>query len=131
MQRCAGNVFHVFNDSNKATSSVCIGFTGRKTDTAVTHDECGNAVVRSGAAKGVPSGLSVHVRVHIHPAWGQQFALGIDFFVAFGSDIAHCSDLAIIDGEVTSKCGLARTIDYVCITDYQIVHVYRLQRISS
>jgi hypothetical protein len=56
--------------------------------------------------------------VHIHPAWGQQFALGIDFSVAFGFDIAHGSDLAIIDGEVTSKCGLARTIDYVCITDY-------------
>ena len=100
-----------------------IGFAGRKADPAIAHDQRGNAVIGGGAAQGVPGRLAIHVRVHVHPSGGQQFALCVNFPVAAGAHFSHRRDPAILDGYVAAEAGFARTVDYHCIADYQIVHV--------
>ncbi len=103
VQRGAGNVLHVLDHGDQAVVGLIVGFTGREADTAVAHDQGGNAVVGGRAAQRVPGGLAVHVGVHVHPARGEQFARGVDFLPAGACDRAHGGNLAAADRQVPGE----------------------------
>ncbi len=113
MQCGAGNILDVLDHGNEARLCFLVGFAGREADTAVTHDQRGNAVIGGGAAQRVPGRLAVHVRVHVHPAGCEQFALGIDFLFARGADSAHGDNLAFTDRQIPGERGPAGAINYL------------------
>ena len=55
----------------------------RKADAAIAHDRCGDAVLRRGRDVLAPGDLAVIMGVDVDKAGRDQFAFGVDFFLAF------------------------------------------------
>ena len=66
----------------------------RKTDAAIAHDRRGDAVLRRGRDVLAPGDLAVIVSVDVDEPWRDQFAFGVDLFLASSRNLADFGNTA-------------------------------------
>ena len=66
----------------------------READAAIAHDRRGDAVLRRRRDVLAPGDLAVIMGVDVDKAGRDQFALGVDLFLAFACDLADLGDAA-------------------------------------
>ena len=116
----AGDVFNTFHQTNEPLMAV--GFDGRKPHAAVAYYHCGHAMPTGRREVGVPGDLAVVVGVHVHPTWGDERAVGVDFALARAGLAAHLRDERAIDGDVTYAAWRTTAVNEGAISNDDVVH---------
>ena len=101
---------------------MAVGANGRETDTAVTHDDCGDPMPTRWADIGIPDDLTVIVGVNIDEPWGHEGPRGIDLLPARRLYLTDFSDDSIVYGYVGLMCGRAGAINNLTASYNEIVH---------
>ena len=96
--------------------------TGREGETAVAHDDGGDAVVAGAGAERVPEDLRVHVRVAIDEARRHHLPTGIDAALGALIDAANLDYLTVLDADIGRETRTARTVYHIAVFDHQVVH---------
>ena len=82
-ERGTGDVLDAFHQADQPV--VLVGLRGREPDTAVAHDDGGDAVPARRREQRVPGDLAVEVRVHVDEAGRDEQAVGVDLLAALPS----------------------------------------------
>src|SRR5690606_5686174 len=107
-KRCAWNVFNAFHETEQPFA--LFGLARRKADAAVTHDGRGHAMKGGGLEIGIPSDLTVIMRMHIDEAGRHDLALRIDFLTAGTGNLADSGDGAPVYGDIRLDGFAARAV---------------------
>ena len=101
---------------------MAVGFDGRKPHAAVAHHHRGHAMPTGRCEVGVPGDLAVVVGVHVHPTWGDERAVGVDFALARAGLAAHLRDERAIDGDVARAARCATAVNEGAVANDDVVH---------
>ena len=89
---------------------------------AVAEDGCGHAVAGRGSEVGVPGGLAVVVRVHVHESGRDQQPAGVDLPAARPDVAADCRDGLAVDCDVGDALRGTGAVYYDAAADDKVVH---------
>src|SRR5258707_744684 len=92
----------------------------READPAITHDRGGDAVLRGRRDVLAPGDLAVIMGVDIDKAGRDQFAPGVDLFLAFAGDLADLGDAAAGNGDISLIEIAALAVGNVAAADHEI-----------
>src|SRR4029453_10855465 len=96
--RRAGNALDTFHEADEPV--VTVGRGGREPDTAVAHDDRGDAVPDRRREQRVPRDLTVVVRVYIDETGRDREAVGVELLAPALLDVADFSDDPTVDRDV-------------------------------
>src|SRR5204862_4697454 len=89
-------------------------------DAAIAHDCRGDAVLRGRRDVLAPGDLAVIMGVYVDETGRDQFALGVDLFLAFAQNLADFGDAAARDGDVGLVEVAALAVGNVAAADHDV-----------
>ena len=119
MQGHTGNIFYAFHELDQ---QVVIRWPHRrKAHPTVAHHDGGNAMMTGWRHAIGPGCLAVVVGVYIDKSWGNEGTVCVHFAVSLARDLAHFSNLAILNSHIGGKCFASSAVDHGTRTYYQIM----------
>ena len=126
VERRAGNIFdglHEFDEGGLGAATH-----RREADAAVPHHHGRDTVPAARSDLFVPAHLTVVVGVDVDKTRGEQVAIGVDDTLGIPANTALCGtayrdNFAGNDCDITRESVRARAVDYLCISNDQVVHV--------
>ena len=117
----AGNILNALHQADQPF--VAVGARRGKSDTAIAHDNGGNAVPAGRSHFGVPSRLSVIMRVDVNKSGGDDFSARVNFFAALIFDVADAGYQAAIDCDIGGKWLCACAINHCSAANNHVMHL--------
>ena len=113
-----GNVLDAFHQFDQP--AVIARLARRKTDAAIAHDRCGDAVLRRRRDVLAPGDLAVIMGVDVDKAGRDQFSPGVDLFLALRRNLADLADAAVGDRYVGLEQVAALAIGNIAAADHEV-----------
>ncbi len=119
-KRSTRNVLDTFHQTNQPVMLVflCRG----KANTAIAHDDRGDAMPAGWGHLAVPRRLAIIMGVDVDKAWRDNLASRINLFAALRTDCTNGRNDAAVYSNIRNKARCACAIDNGSTTNNQIMH---------
>ncbi len=94
----------------------------READSAVAHDDRGDAVPARGRELGIPAHLAVVVRVDVDPAGGEHQPVPVELSATTAVDGPDLGDVAAVHGHVAHERGTTGAVRDRGSSNHEVVH---------